>query len=562
MQNIYFLNNNNKNQTKVDILLVTGDMFIDHPSFGIAIIARVLENAGYSVCIVSQPDYLDPDFLKQLPEPQLFIGITAGNLDSIVNNYTSNRNQRKKDDYSIDGNPFFPNGKRKRPDRATIVYTSYLKQRFKNIPVVIGGIEASLRRFVHYDFIQQKLRKSILIDAKADILVYSMGEKSILAIADRLKNKQPLINIKGTCIKISQNEKDKFIFQKNNFQKLPSIEEITSDKAQLITATQMIEANMIPQHAKNLYQEQGNFIVLSYKPQDPLSQTELDQLYALPFQKNMPEYCQQIPAWNMIKTSITSHRGCFGRCSFCAIASHQGPIISTRSQDSIVTEANKLLNKTFFKGTITDIGGPTANMYGTTCKIGWCKDPHCLFPEICPNLEIDKYIYQNLLNKVKNTKGVKNVFVSSGIRHDLALEKTEETAWIIKNATSGHFKIAPEHIDNKVLRLMKKPDRIIFEKFIQFFNTVNKKNQLNFFILPYIILSHPGSTIDSVRNLGKFLKQHRISIQQYQDFTPTPQTLSTAMFFAKKSPDNKDIAIYNLSSLHNKQREILKKYLK
>lgn len=544
---------------RVDVLLITGDAYIDHPSFGIAVIARVLASAGYSVAVLSQPEYFNPESLKQLPEPELFIGITAGNLDSIVANYTGNRNLRKKDSYSVKGEPFFPGGQKRRPDRATIVYSSYIKQRFKQVPVVLGGIEASLRRFAHFDYVQNKVRKSILLDAKADILVYAMGEKAVLEIARRCRAGEDLYGIRGTMVRY---KKDSDPAGEKPLE-LPGWEEITSDKKKLLTATELVEKNMHPGAASNLVQNQGGESrVICFKPQPFLTQSELDDIYGLPFRKDYPPHCKEIPAWDMIKNSITSHRGCFGKCSFCAIASHQGPVIISRSSNSIIKEVSELSGKDFFKGTISDIGGPTANMYGCSCKIGWCKEPSCLFPEVCPQLVINGESYVSVLKKARDIKGIKHVFVSSGIRHDLALLKKAETEWIIRNATSGHFKIAPEHIAENVLSLMGKPGNALFIRFLEFFNLIKKKHKLSFYILPYIILSHPGSTEHDTRELGTFLMKHKIRLYQYQDFTPTPQTISTAMHYGAVSPRGKKIAVYTLSSKHNKQRKILEGILK
>ncbi len=476
-----------------------------------------------------------------------------------MSNYTGNRHRRKKDAYSIDGKTQFDNGKPIRPDRACIVYTSYVKQRFKEAPVVLGGIEASLRRFAHYDYVQQKIRKSILLDSKADILVYSMGERAILEIAKRLSDDKELFGIDGTMVKANMGQVSTV-----EAVRLPSFDEIKRDKRNLLIATKIIEANMVntidtKQHSsKALYQEQGSGIVLCFRPQPVLTTGELDRIYSLPFRKDYPDYCYRIPAWEMIKTSITSHRGCYGRCSFCAIASHQTPVVVSRSKTSIVKEASELSHKSFFKGTISDIGGATANMYASYCKIGWCKNPHCLFPKICKNLVLDEG-YKSVLEAVKSLPSVKNVFVSSGIRFDVALRKSDETEWVIRNATSGHFKVAPEHIDDDVLSLMRKPPNKLFIEFIRFFERAKHKYRLKFYLLPYVILSHPGSDTKSARSLLNFLKQHHLKTYQFQDFTPTPQTISTAMFFCGEDLDGNSITVPNPSSLKNPQREILEK---
>lgn len=539
----------------VDVLLVSGDAYIDCPSFGIAIIARVIELAGFSVCIVSQPEYYIDNYLETLPDVKLFIGITSGNMDSVVSNYTSSRNIRKTDDFSLDGDPYFENGLRKRPDRATIFYSSYFKKRYKNIPVVLGGVEASLRRVAHYDYVQQKIRKSVLFDSKADILVYSMGEKAIVEVAKRLSNWLSLDGIRGTAIKKKNAEGlGKFI-------ELPSYNDILKDKSLLIKATSIMEENMVWDKSDILAQKQDNEYVVVYPPNAPLTQAELDEVYSLPYRKDYPDYCERIPAWRMIKDSIVSHRGCFGRCSFCAITLHQGPVVTSRSLNSISNEIKNLSELKSFHGSITDVGGPTANMYGLSCKIGWCKSPTCLYPEICSNLEINDD-YLKLLKLLKKNFPKYNIFVGSGLRHDLSLEKPKETEWIVKNATSGRLKIAPEHTDDKILELMKKPPNSAFEKFLRLFDKIKKDNNLKYQIIPYIILSFPGSSLDSVKKLGAFLKKNGIKSLQHQDFTPTPATLATAMFYAETDCAGNKITAPLFSSKNNPQRETLEKILK
>jgi len=318
---------------------------------------------------------------------------------------------------------------------------------------------------------------------------------------------------------------------------------------------------MIPHNSSSLLQYQGSVAVISFCPQPILDEQQLDEIYNLPFKKDYPEYCQRVPAWSMINTSITTHRGCYGRCSFCAIAAHQGPAVMSRSHSSVIKEAEQLTYKSFFKGTISDAGGPTANMYGTSCKIGWCKDPHCLYPDICENLILNENTYVALLKKIKNTSGVKHIFVSSGIRYDIALLKKEETEWIIVNATSGHFKVAPEHTENEILALMKKPGLKVFIEFLDMFDRVKKESGLRFYVLPYIILSHPGSSDKSAEKMAKFLKSKHISTRQYQDFTPVPSTLSTAMYYSGYDPDGNKISVISPSYIKNSQREIVEKIL-
>ncbi len=551
--NIIFLPLSNKKLSTVDVLLVTGDLYIDHPSFGIAIIARLLESLGLTVCIVSTPPYYDKEFLKTVPDVKLFVGITAGNLDSMVANYSSQRVERKVNEYNIDNEVHFPNGLKKRPDLATIVYTSYFKSRYK-VPIILGGIEASLRRFVHYDFVTQNLRRSILTDSKADLIIYSMGEKALTETVDRLKSGESLIGIDGTAIKMNGKSLENI-----ESIKLPSFKEIQNDRELLIKTTSILEENFTFKSDKILAQEQNdnNFVVV-YPPQKPLTTEELDRVYALPFKKDFPAYVDRIKAFEMIKNSVTSHRGCYGGCSFCAIGLHQGKIITSRSKNSIVDEVKKLTKQNYFRGTVSDIGGPTANMYGSKCKTHGCKKVSCLYPSICENLILDEKSYMELLTEAKNIAGVKNLFVSSGIRHDIALIKKLETEKIIIEHTSGRLKIAPEHIDERILSLMRKPSNKTLIDFINFFNDIKNRNGLNFYIASYIILSFPGSSDNSVKRLEQFLTKYNIKTKHYQDFTPTPMTMATAMFYAKKDLNSNDIKVV-APSVRNRERRILER---
>ncbi|HOV15280.1 MAG TPA: radical SAM protein, partial [Spirochaetota bacterium] len=343
---------------------------------------------------------------------------------------------------------------------------------------------------------------------------------------------------------------------------LHNTEDINKNNKLLIENTKIVEDNMVSDKSQPILQRQNSDYVLSFSPQKPLTENEMDDLYNLSFRKDFPDYCKSVPAWNMINSSITTHRGCYGACSFCAITIHQGAIISQRSKESIIDEVKSLVQKSFFNKTITDVGGPTANMYGTSCKIGWCKTPSCLFPRICPNLIIDNDIYKRLLQEIKKIPSVKNVFVSSGIRHDLALQKKDETEFLITECTSGHLKIAPEHTDNNILKLMRKPPNEELIEFIILFESIKKKYNLKSYILPYLILSFPGSNDENVKKLGNFLNKYRIRTYQYQDFTPVPQTMATAIFFAKQSVDGKSLNILSPSVINKREREILERILK
>ena len=511
-----------------DIIIVTGDAYVDHPSFGMAIIGRVLEAKGFKVGIISQPNWENNDDFLELGEPKLFFGITAGNVDSLVNHYTVNKKKRSNDDYT-------PNGKAGlRPNRATIVYTNKIKENFKNTPVILGGVEASLRRISHYDYWSDKVRKSILLNSKADILVYGMGEKPIIEIAERINSSEDISNIddvNGTVVKVKNIQ--------NNWEKLPSHKEVISNKDSYNKMVYIYEKNKNYKFSKIMYQETGNQILKINITQKPFTEAEMDKIYDLPFTKYPhPKYNgSKIPAYEQIFSSITSHRGCFGNCSFCAIAVQQGEVIQSRSSKSIINEVKKLVKHKKFKGTISDVGGPTANMYKMICKIGGCKDMNCLFPQICKNLQIDSQDeYIKLLDKVSKTNGVKNIFVASGVRHDLLLENNFAMKKIIQKYTSGHLKIAPEHLNDTVTKLMNKPSAKLYFAFLEFFKKYSKEAKKEQYTVPYFISGHPGCTKKMMIDMKNELQESDHKLQQAADFYPTPMTISTAMYYTGKHP--------------------------
>ncbi len=499
--------------SQLDIILISGDAYIDHPSFGTAILGRLLESAGYSVGIIAQPDWRqDKDFLA-LGVPRLFFGISSGNMDSMVNHYTAQRKIRNDDAYSPDGKSG------KRPDRAVMVYTNIVRRLFKGAPVIIGGIEASLRRIAHYDFWQDKVRNSILPDSKADLLIYGMAEKPILEVAEALKDGRDiseLTDIPSTVCFVSKPDgvllpdadlcKDKLTFHKMN--------RLFFEKVQTTA----------------LYQLNGGRYIKHNPPAEPLTTCEMDAIYQLPYMRAPhPRYAgHEIPAWEQIRQSITSHRGCYGGCNFCAISIHQGRKIQSRSTESILAEAKKL------PGVISDLGGPSANMYGSKCKYDYpdtCKRRSCLFPDICPNLSFDHEVQIRLLDAVAALPKIKHVFVASGIRHDMALGNRRYISAIAQKYTGGRLKLAPEHSSDTVLKLMGKPSIARFEDFSkQYFAEVNKagiKRQ----IIPYIIIGHPGTTAADAMNLKNWLQSNHIKVEQVQEFTPTPMTISTCMYY-------------------------------
>jgi uncharacterized radical SAM protein YgiQ len=549
-----------------DILLVTGDAYIDHPAFGVALIGRLLEDHGYRVAILSQPRTdTDTDFCG-FPSPKLFCGITAGCLDSIVANYTGNGKVRNSDSYSPNGNPWRSKKEKKdrrRPDRATLVYTSLAKAVFRGTPVVLGGVEASLRRFVHYDYKQNRLRGSFLTDAKADILVYGMGEKAIVEIAKRLQEKKILHGISGTCLRLTDRQlADLFPnLELKNSRKttvLPSFSQISSNRELFLEAEKAIDIHLRSDSSRLLLQKQQSHWVIQYPSSSPLKPHELDRLYELPFtRKPHPEY-PEVPAYRMIRHSVTIVRGCSGNCSFCAITRHQGPGIISRSIDSIVKECEKITGMDSFHGTISDLGGPTANLYGTSCAIGSCKKRDCLYPKICPNLQNDESRFLELLKRVSSINRVKHLFISSGLRMGLLLKTEKLLNRIITSHTPGAIKIAPEHSEEELLELMHKESHSLLCEFISKCRQIGKETGNKPLFTPYIIISHPGSTASSARKMVKKMKALGLKIKKFQDFTPSPGTLSTAVYVAGIHPETKKpLVVPRSKNERQKEREII-----
>lgn len=498
---------------ELDIILISGDAYIDHPSFGTALLGRLLESAGFRVGIIAQPDWSKNEDFLVLGRPRLFFGISSGNMDSMVNHYTAQRKKRNDDAYSPDGQSG------KRPDRAVMIYTNIVRRLFKGTPVIIGGIEASLRRIAHYDFWQDKIRNSILADSKADLLIYGMAEKPILEVAEALKagiKISELTDILSTVCYVS----------KPDGTLLPDAE-LCKNKLTFHQMNRLFYENV---QTTALYQLNGGRYIKHNPPAEPLTTSEMDKIYQLPYMRAPhPRYAgHNIPAWEQIRQSITSHRGCYGGCNFCAIAIHQGRKIQSRSAQSILSEAKKL------PGVISDLGGPSANMYDSKCKLGFpdsCKRRSCLFPQICPNLSFDHDVQIRLLDAVAALPKVKHVFVASGIRHDMALGNRRYISAIAQKYTGGRLKLAPEHSSDSVLKLMGKPSIARFEDFAkQYFAEVNKagiKRQ----IIPYIIIGHPGTTSEDALHLKNWLQRNNIKVEQVQEFTPTPMTISTCMYY-------------------------------
>jgi uncharacterized radical SAM protein YgiQ len=554
----------------LDILLVTGDAYVDHPSFGIALIARLLEDQGYRVALLPQPRYDRPDDFLQFPAPRLFCGITAGNLDSIVANYTGNGKVRDFDAYSPDGNPWRGEERlktnRRRPDRAILIYAQLARAAFKRTLLVLGGIEASLRRFLHYDYKQEKLRASCLTDAKADLLVYGMGEKAVQEVARRRAAGETLPEgIAGTCRRFTDSElQERFPDfggrTSENYLLLPSWQEIQNNRDLFLEAELLVDRHARSCSARIVLQQQQSQWLVQYPQATPLEETELDRLYDLPFSRKPHPATPRIPAYEMIRDSVTIVRGCAGNCSFCAITRHQGPKIRSRSRASIIREVKRISSMEDFTGTISDLGGPTANLYGTHCAIGRCKKYDCLYPKVCANLRVAEEGFLRLLREVSAVEGVRHVFISSGLRMELLLKTPQLLQEIIMKHTPGAMKIAPEHTDDQLLSLMHKEPHSLLRTFVgqcrDFAGQLGKDISFE----PYIITAHPGCTEQQTRALVQDMRALNLPIRKSQDFTPTPGTISTAMYVTGLHRDSKKPLFVPRNSLdRKKQREILEK---
>jgi uncharacterized radical SAM protein YgiQ len=542
---------------ELDVLLVSGDAYVDHPSFGIAIIGRVLISKGYKVGIIAQPDWKNPSSLTSMGVPKLACAISAGNLDSMLNIYTAARRIRKEDAYS-------PGGKTGlRPPRAAIVYSQLARQAFPGITVILGGIEASLRRFAHYDYWQDKIKPSILMESKADILVYGMGEKAIIEIMRRINEGKPLNSIKGTARFPGKNLSQQFN-PDNLYVELPSYEQHLENPEALLQSSSMMENEMNPYCGKGVFQRHGERIVIQESPALPLTRQELDEVYALPFTgKPHPAYRENIPAFDMIKNSVTAVRGCPGGCSFCGLGMHQGKFTSSRSPDSIICEIRKLSESGDFHGTVSDVGGPTANTYGNKarnpelCKN--CRGPSCLFPEICGNYDPCENEFLSLLQALDKIGKVKHVFIGSGLRLDLALHQKNLLRKIIRDHVSGQLKIAPEHLDDSVLKLMRKNKSDDFYRFLRFFDEESAKAGKKQFIVPYFISNFPGCTDAEMKEVDDFLSSRKWTLQQVQDFIPLPMTMASAMYCCGKTLDGKTLQVNRGLKERRPQMEMLKK---
>lgn len=521
---------------RLDFIIVSGDAYVDHPSFGVSIIARVLTDAGYKVGIIPQPNWRTVDDFKKLGRPRLAFLVAAGNIDSMVNHYTVSRIRREMDNYSPGGEMGL------RPDRATIVYSNMVRQAFKKVPIILGGVEASLRRFAHYDYWDDKIRRSILVDAEADLLIYGMGEHQVLEIASYLNEGieiDHIHHVPGTCYLTDS------LDSVYDYKEIESYEDVLADKMAYVKSFKTQYDEQDPIRGKTLVQKHKTRYLVQNQPTMPLDREELDQVHGLFFMRDYhPSYEAKggVPAIKEVKQSIISERGCFGACSFCALTFHQGRIVQSRSHESIIEEAKQIIGDKEFKGYINDVGGPTANFRHASCakqlKLGSCIDRQCLFPKPCQNLTIDHQDYIQLLRKLRGLKGIKKVFVRSGIRYDYVMADKDDKFLreLCEHHVSGQLKVAPEHIDDEVLCMMGKPAGKTYDKFVEKFFEINKDLGMEQYIVPYLMSSHPGSTMQAAVRMAEFLRDINYQPEQVQDFYPTPGTLSTCMYYTGIDP--------------------------
>ena len=528
---------NERGWEQCDFIIVTGDAYVDHHSFGTAVISRVLEHAGYKVGIIAQPDWHSTEDFMKLGRPRLAFLVNAGNMDSMVNHYTVSKRVREKDLYS-------PGGKMGlRPDRATIVYCNKIREAYKHINICIGGVEASLRRFAHYDYWADKVRKSILTDSGADLLIYGMSEKQIVEVAHYLNEgfeAKYIRHVPGTCYLVDSLEE---VYEEHIV--IPSYKEVSTNKLKYCEAFKITYQEQDPIRGRTIVQDQGDKYLVVNKPEVILNREELDAVYDLPFTKEyhpIYEPMGGIPALEEVKFSIVGSRGCFGNCSFCAITFHQGRAVQSRSKESIVKEAKEMTEMKDFKGYIHDVGGPTANFRKPACNhqltIGACKAKQCLSPGVCKNMEVDHKEFVDVLRSVRSLPKIKKVFVRSGIRYDYVMADKDDTFFkeLVEHHVSGQLKVAPEHVSEQVLKYMGKPAGKTYEEFRQKFFKLTEKAGKKQYIIPYLMSSHPGSTLKEAIELAEYLRDIKYQPEQVQDFYPTPGTLSTAIFYTGLDP--------------------------
>lgn len=522
---------------ELDIIIVSGDAYVDHPAWAAALLGRFMEHKGYRVGIIAQPDWRNPDDFKKLGQPRLFFAISGGNLDSMVSHYTADKKKRREDMYSPGGQTGL------RPDRPTIVYTNLVRQAYPGIPVVIGGVEASMRRLAHYDYWSDQVRRSILVDSRADLLVYGMGEFQLLEIGNRIRAGQNIAymqNLRGTC----------YITDRlpGTAQEIPSFEQVSTDKQAFVQATRLMEEQINPYCAVPLAQQHGNRWVVQNAPAVPLNTAQMDEIYGLPFlRRSHPSYDTKggVPGLEPVQFSIVTHRGCFGGCSFCALGMHQGKFIQNRSPESILQEAEQLAKHPDFKGTIPDVGAPSANMFGLKGKdegiCQQCKRSSCLYPTLCKNLVTDHTPSLKLWRRLRRVKELKHIYIASGIRYDLLLrDRSDYLRELCQYHVGGHLKVAPEHVSDRVTHLMHKPGKSDYKRFIEKFHTVSQEVGKEQYLVPYFISAHPGCSLQDTVQLAEFVRdQLQYYPEQVQNFTPTPMTGSTCMYYTGIDPDSR-----------------------
>lgn len=555
------------NLSSLDFIYISGDAYVDHPSFGVAIVTRVVESQGFTIGVIPQP-LLDSEYLE-LGTPNIAFLVGSGVCDSMVNNYTVAKRKREKDLYSEGG----ISGRR--PDRALTVYCKNLKRLFPDTPILVGGIEASLRRFAHYDYWSDTVMPSILYDTKADLLMFGMGERVLLDILSMVKKGIPISKIKdveGTCYisrydDLSKKVKQALEDKTKGYIQIPSYSDVKSDRVKYCKAFIYQQQNNDNLNAQPLIQKTKEYYVVQNKPARALTQQEMDWVYNLPYERTYhPMYTKGIPAIQEVEFSVTSQRGCFGNCSFCAINYHQGRRIQNRSEESILNEVELLTKNPNFKGYIHDIGGPSANFYNPSCeqqlKNGVCKNRNCIGSKKCPNLKVDHTDYLNILRKASKIKGVKKVFVRSGIRFDYILYDKDRTFFkeLCKNHISGLLKIAPEHICNNVLQYMNKPNRELYFEFQKMYYKENQILDKKQYIVPYLISSHPGCSLNDAISLAEYLKSIHHTVEQVQDFYPTPSTLSTCMYYTGLDPNTLEPVYIPKSRDEKKMQRALLQY--